>query len=85
MKNEIPEVIDKQIITALNNLFSELKEVKISTEDIKELLFKEQGVMNYDMFASKLDEVKDWVLEKGDRDNIRIKIIENKGGNIDNE
>ncbi len=75
-ENKLPEEIDNQFVTALNNLFSELEEVEISTKDIMDLIFKGNGVLDYNMFERKLGEVKEWVLAQGDRDNIRIKIKE---------
>ncbi|MEJ6949405.1 DUF6079 family protein [Natronospora cellulosivora (SeqCode)] len=73
-KNKLPEEIDNQLIKALNNIFSELQEVEISKEEIMEKIFIGNGVLDYNMFATKLDEIKEWVLAQGERDNIRIKI-----------
>ncbi len=79
LENKLPEEIDNQLITALNNLFKELEEVEISTQDIMDLIFKGNGVLDYNMFERKLDEIKEWVLAQGDRENIRIKIKEING------
>lgn len=75
-EKRLPKEIDNQVITALNNLFSELKEVEISNEELRDLLFESHSVLDYEMFVSRLESIKQWVLEKGDRDNIRIKMKE---------
>lgn len=76
VKGELPEIIDNQVITALNNLFSELQEVEIASVDLINFIFKEHSVLDFDMFEKKLEDIKEWVLSQGDRENIRIKIKE---------
>jgi hypothetical protein len=75
-EQKLPEVIDNQVMTALNNLFSELEEVEVAAEDILNIIFKDHGVLDYNMFEKKLDEIREWVLAQGERENIRIKMKE---------
>lgn len=75
-EQRLPEVLDQKVITALNNLFSELEEVEISATDIAKIIFAEHGVLDYTMFVQKLEQIRDWVLQQGDRENIRIKLKE---------
>jgi len=75
-KNKLPQTITNEVITVLNTLFSELKEVEVTPNKLMEIIFKDQGVLDYEMFNKKLSEIKAWILEHGDRDNIRIKFKE---------
>jgi len=72
-KEALPERIDRELVVALNNLFSELREIEVSGQEIEDIIFSEAGVLDYKAFVNKLDEVKEKVLEQGDRSNIRIK------------
>lgn len=74
--NKLPSEIEQDLITALNNLFSELKEVEISPKEMMDFVFSESSVLEYETFSHKLDEYKEKILETGDKKNIRIKMRE---------
>jgi len=50
--------------------------VEVAPDDILYIIFKDYGVLDYNMFEKKLDEIKEWVLSQGERENIRIKMKE---------
>ncbi len=75
-EKKLPGEIEQNLIAALNNLFSELKEVEILPREIMNFVFSESSVLDYETFSRKLDEYKEKMLEAGDKKNIRIKMKE---------
>lgn len=75
-EKKLPGEIEQDLMAALNNLFSELKEVEISPKEIMNFVFSESSVLDYETFSRKLDEYKEKMLEAGNKKNIRIKIRE---------
>ena len=73
-ENKLPDSITSELIKALNNLFSELEEVKLTKSKLLEILFKDSDVLDFNMFQAKLEDIKGWVLSHGSEDNIRIKL-----------
>lgn len=69
---KLPSEISQELITALNNLFSELTEIAISPNEIINYVFSESSVLDYEAFSKKLDEYKEEMLSQGDKKNIRI-------------
>jgi len=72
-ERRLPDEIAQDSITALNNLFSELREVEISPREIVDFIFSEFSVLDYEAFSRKLEEYKEKILERGEKRNIRIK------------
>ncbi|EMR73852.1 hypothetical protein MBGDN05_00445 [Thermoplasmatales archaeon SCGC AB-539-N05] len=77
-KKSLPDDIEQDAITALNNLFSELSEIEISPKEVIDFIFSESSVLDFETFSNKLDEYKDKILETGDKKNIRIKRMESQ-------
>ena len=75
-ENKLPSEIEQGLITASNNLFSDLKEVEILPKEMMNFVFSESSVLDYETFSRKLDEYKEKMLEAGDKKNIRIKVKE---------
>ena len=77
-KKSLPDEIEQETITALNNLFSELSEIEISPKELLDFIFSESSVLDYETFSKKLDEYKEKILETGNKKNIRIKRMESQ-------
>lgn len=69
---KLPSEIFQELITALNNLFSELTEIEISPNEIINYVFSESSVLDYEAFSKKLDGYKEEMLSQGDKKNLRI-------------
>jgi len=74
-KQELPEKIDQETIKALNQLFSDLREVKISAKDIEDHIFDERAILDYETFSEKLEKLKERILEKGENKRKDIRVI----------
>lgn len=72
-ERRLPDEMAQELITALNNLFSELREVEISPREIVDFIFSDFSVLDYDAFSRKLEDYKEKILERGEKRNIRIK------------
>ena len=70
---KLPDEIEQEVITTLNNLFSELTEIEISPSEMVDFVFSDFSVLDYDAFSRKLEEYKEKILDRGERKNIRIK------------
>ena len=73
VEKKLPDEVEQDVITALNNLFSELKVVEVAPQEIVGFVFFDSSVLDYETFSRKLDEYKEKILEKGEKKNIRIK------------
>jgi len=73
VEKRLPDEVEQEVITALNNLFSELKVVEVAPQEIAGFVFSGSSVLDYETFSRRLDEYKEKILEKGEKKNIRIK------------
>lgn len=71
-KQELPENINQDVISALNNLFKQIEPVKINPNSFIEFIFSDSASLDYDSFTEKLDQYKKEVLGNKDKRNIRI-------------
>ena len=75
-EKKLPNDIEQDLISALNNLFSELKEVEITPKEIIDFIFSESSILDYETFSKRLEEYEEKILESGEKKNIRIKMKE---------
>lgn len=71
-KQDLPDDINQNVISALNNLFKPIEPVKINPNSFIEFIFSDSASLDYDSFTEKLDQYKKEVLGNKDKRNIRI-------------
>lgn len=71
-KQDLPQDINQDVISALNNLFKQIEPVKINPNSFIEFIFSDSASLDYDSFTEKLDQYKKDVLGNKDKRNIRI-------------
>lgn len=69
----LPDVLNAEIISGLNKLFSELKEIKISGQDFLLFIFSDSNILDIKQFSDKLNMFLEYILSKGEKEHIRIK------------
>lgn len=75
-QNKLPEEISQDLISALNNLFNEIKVVEVSPGDIVNFVFNNSSVLDYETFSSMLEKYKKHILKDENSQDIRIQLKE---------